>query len=90
MLFVLQTVNTRDMVAIRDTYVFQAVQVLVPLAADVTFIWLLLLHPEGTRIWGGCLRIDNGERPISILVQLLRLMTVRLVIPRSMSVTDTS
>ncbi len=63
------------------THIFEPVQVLVPLAAEVAFVWLLLLHAQGARIRSARLRVDNGESAIPVLVQLLGGMAVSLVVP---------
>lgn len=63
------------------TYVFKTVQVLVSLVAILALMGLFLLHPCLTRIRCRGLRIDNGERTVSILVELLVLMPVLFVIP---------
>jgi hypothetical protein len=51
--------------------VFEAVQVLVPLAADLAAIRFLLLHAEGTRVRSRCFWVNDGECTISIIMQLL-------------------
>lgn len=60
--------------------VLQAVEILVALAADLTSIWLFLLHANSTGIWYRSKRVHNGERSILVLFKLLILMTVLLVI----------
>jgi hypothetical protein len=50
------------------TYVFETVEVLVPLAADITLERLLLLHAECTWVRGRCLWVDDGEGTITVLV----------------------
>lgn len=62
------------------TYIFESVQVLVPLTADLALVRLLLLHAECARVWRRCLRVDDGEGAVAVLMQLLRLVTVRLVV----------
>ena len=56
--------------------VFETVQVLVPFPADLASIWLLLLHADGSGIWNGRERIDDGESSVVVLLELLVLMTV--------------
>lgn len=68
------------------TYIFESVQVLVPLTADLALVRLLLLHAECARVWRRCLRVDDGEGAVAVLVQLLRLVTVRLVVSGRMEV----
>lgn len=63
------------------TYVFQAVKVLVTLAAGFTAERLLLLHAQRSRIRSTGLRVDDGKGTVSILVQLLCLVTMCLVVP---------
>ena len=64
-----------------STYIFEAVQVLITLAADITLIWLLLLHPERAWIWRRSLRVNNGESTVAVLMKLLGLMAMSLVVP---------
>jgi hypothetical protein len=64
-----------------ETYVFEAVQVLVPLSAHLTLEGLLLLHAQSTRIRGAGLGIDDGEGTVAVLMQLLRRVAVGLVVP---------
>ena len=61
--------------------VFQAVEVLVPLAADVALEGLLLLHAQGAGIGCRGLRVHDGEGAVAVLVELLRVMSVLLMIP---------
>ena len=63
-----------------QTYIFEAVQIFIPLSADFTFVGLLLLHAKSTRIWCVRVRIDNGEGPIGIIVELLCLMSMSFVV----------
>jgi hypothetical protein len=63
------------------TNVFEAIQVLVALATDITAEWLFLFHAQGSRIGGACLRVDNRKRAVAIFVQLLSLMPMRFMIP---------
>lgn len=51
--------------------VFKAVEILISLPTNFTAIGLLLFHSECSRVRGRRLRIDNGEGPISVIVQLL-------------------
>lgn len=51
--------------------VLQAVQILVSLLADFAFVWLLLLHTHGAWVWCRCLRIDNRESAVCIIVEPL-------------------
>lgn len=70
-----------------NTYVFEAIKILVPLVAILALVRLFLLHAHLAREWLRCLRVDNGERAVSILVQLLGLMTVLLVVS-ALSISD--
>ncbi len=81
MLLVLIIVS-RGSSSLRMTYVFQPIQILVSLATDIAFVRLLLFHAESSWVGGRSLRIHDRKRAVSILMQLLRLVTVRLVIPR--------
>lgn len=63
-----------------ETYVFETVEVLVTLAADLTLIWLLLFHAESAWVGRRGFRVDDGESAIAILMQLLGLVTVSLVV----------
>lgn len=56
--------------------ILQAVEVLVALATDITSIGFLLFHALGSRIWNRGDRIYNGERPISVVFELLSGMAV--------------
>lgn len=67
------------------TYVFQTVQVLVPFAASLAAERLLLLHAQGAGIGSASLGVDDGEGPIAVLMQLLRLMAMSFVVSRSES-----
>lgn len=62
-------------------YIFETVEILVPLSACLTVEWLLLLHAQGSRVRSTSLGVHNGEGSIAVLVQLLCLVTVCLVIP---------
>lgn len=73
------------MITRKNPYVFQAVQILVTLATNVALIWLLLLHAECAGIGRRCLGIHNGESPIAILMELLSLMSMRLVVSELVS-----
>ena len=64
-----------------STYIFEAVQVLITLAADITLIRLLLLHPERAWIGRRSLRVNNGESAVAVLMKLLGLMAMSLVVP---------
>lgn len=68
------------------THVFQAVKVLVTLAAGFTAERLLLLHPQCSGVRSTGLRVDDGKGTVSILVQLLCLVTMCLVVPTTPSV----
>lgn len=56
--------------------VFEAVQILISLAAHLASVRLLLLHADGTGIWYGREGIDDGEGAVFVLLQLLILMAV--------------
>ena len=56
--------------------VFETVEILVPLAAHLAAIWLLLLHADGTRIGYRGKRVHDGEGTVVVLFQLLVLMAV--------------
>jgi hypothetical protein len=62
------------------TYVFQAVEVLVPLAACFAVERLLLFHTEGTWIRSTSLWVNDRKGSVAVLVQLLGLVTVSLVV----------
>lgn len=66
----------------RSTYVFQPVQVLVPLATDVAFVRLLLFHAKSSRIRCRGLGVNNRECAITIFMELLSLVAMGLVVPR--------
>ncbi len=48
--------------------VFETVQVLVSLAADVALVRLLLLHAKGSRIRSGGLGVDDRECSVAVLM----------------------
>jgi hypothetical protein len=48
--------------------VFETVQVLVSLAADVALVRLLLLHAKSSRIRSGSLGVDDGECSVAVLM----------------------
>ena len=56
--------------------VFQAVQVLVSLPADLTLVRLLLLHTHRAGIWGRSLRVDNRKCAIRVIVKSLVIVAV--------------
>jgi len=56
--------------------VFKTIQVLVALAAYVAFVRLFFFHAHCTGIWCGCLRIDNGECSICVIMQSLVVVAV--------------
>lgn len=60
--------------------IFETIQVLVTLSADFALEGLLLFHAHRTGIWCTCLRVDDGERTVSVLVQLLCGMAVCFVV----------
>ena len=64
-----------------ETYVFESVQVLVPLVAEVALEGLLLLHAQAAGIRRQRLGIDDGEGAVVVLVQRLRVVAVGLVVP---------
>lgn len=70
-----------------NTYVFEAIKILVPLVAILALVRLFLLHAHLAREWLRRLWVDNGERAVSILVQLLGLMAVLLVVS-ALSISD--
>ena len=64
-----------------ETYVFQTVEVLIPLVAVLALMRLLLLHSSLTRVRSRRLRVDDREGAVPILMQLLVLVAVLLVVP---------
>lgn len=56
--------------------VFETVEVLVPLLANVALVWLLLFHSHGARIWCLGVGVDNREGSVAILMESLIVMTV--------------
>jgi hypothetical protein len=68
------------------SHVFQAVKVLVTLAAGFTAERLLFLHAQCSGVRSTGLRVDDGKGTVSILVQLLCLVTMCLVVPATLSV----
>ena len=56
--------------------VFEAVEVLVPFAAHLAAIRLLLLHTDGSGVGNRRDRIHDGEGAVLILLELLILMAV--------------
>jgi len=51
--------------------VFKTIEVLVAFAANIAAIGLFLLHTDGASIWNRGKRINNGERPISVILKFL-------------------
>ena len=51
-----------------ETYIFESVQVLVSLTADLALVWLLLLHAERAWVWRRCLRIDDRKGTVTVLM----------------------
>ena len=64
-----------------ETYVFQTVEVLIPLVAVLALMRLLLFHSSLPRIRRGRLGVNDREGAVSVLVQLLILVAVLLVVP---------
>jgi hypothetical protein len=62
------------------TYIFEAVEVLVSLIADLTRVGLLFLHAKSTRVWYTRVWVDNGESAVLVLVQLLVRVSMSFVI----------
>ena len=58
------------------TMILEAVEILVPLAADFAAIGLLFLHADGARIWNRCGRVDDGKGAVRVLFELLILVAV--------------
>ena len=58
--------------------VFEAVEVLVALAADVAAVGFFLFHAEGARVRGGGFGVDDGEGAVGVFVQLLVVVAVLL------------
>jgi hypothetical protein len=65
----------------RETYVFETIEVLIPLAANFALERLLLLHTQRAGIRSTSLWVDDGEGTITILMQLLGWVTMGLVVP---------
>ena len=74
--------TTRHVEGRTETYIFESVQVLVPLVAVLALMGLFLLHAQGARVWSRSLRVDNREGAVAILMQLLSGVAVRLVVPK--------
>lgn len=72
-----------SLIILGRTYIFQAVKILVTLAARLAVEWLLLFHAHSARVRRTSLRVDNGKGSVTVLVQLLSLMAMSLVIPSS-------
>ena len=66
-----------------STYVFETVQVLVPLSAHFALERLLLLHAQRPRIGSAGLGVDNRKGAIAVFMQLLSGMAVGFVVPRT-------
>ena len=64
-----------------ETYVFQTVEVLIPLVAVLALMRLLLLHSSLTRVRSRRLGVNDRESAVPILMQLLVLVAVLLVVP---------
>lgn len=67
--------------------VFQTIQVLVSFVTDITFVGLLLLHADRTRVWLVVVRIQNRKCAIAVLLQSLVLVSVGFVVFEAVSVT---
>lgn len=55
-------------VAAGSSYVFEPVEILVALAADVALEGLLLLHSESPRVGGRGLGVNDGESAVAVLM----------------------
>jgi len=58
------------------TVVLETVEVLVSFATDLTPIWLLFLHADGSGVWNGCGWVDDGKGAVGILLELLILVAM--------------
>ena len=56
--------------------VFEAVEVLVALAADVAAVGLFLFHAQGAGVGGRGFGVDDGEGAVGVFVQLLVVVAV--------------
>ena len=70
---------------ISSTYIFETVQILIAFTTNIALVRLLLFHTKGSRVWRGSLWVHDRESSITVLMQLLSLMTMRFVIPKSWS-----
>lgn len=56
--------------------VFQAVEVLIPLATHFTSVGLLFLHAEGSGVRSRRFGVHNRKGTVSVVVQLLAVMAM--------------
>lgn len=66
--------------------VLETVEVLVPFVADIAFVWFLLFHPNCAGIWLIVVRIQNGERSVSVFLEPLVLMSVCFMVLESVGI----
>lgn len=56
--------------------VFETIQILIALPADITFVWLLFLHALGTWVGRRCVGIDDRKGSVRVVVQLLSVVAM--------------
>ena len=56
--------------------IFEAIEILIPFAADIAPIGLVLLHAEGSWVRAESVGIDNGECAVFVCGELLSVVTV--------------
>lgn len=62
------------------TYVFQPVQILVTFPASLAVERLFLLHAQRSGVGSASFGVDDGKGSVAVFVQLLRLVTMCLVV----------
>ena len=56
--------------------IFETIQILVPLPAQVATVRFLLLHSDRARVRYGSKRVNDGECTVVVLLKLLALVTM--------------
>ena len=80
--YVVSSYSTIDR-SIATAYVFETIQVLVPLPTGLAVEGLFLLHAKCTGIRRTRFGVHDRESAVSVLVQLLGLVTMCLMVPKT-------
>lgn len=54
--------------SVRGTYIFETVEILIPLAASLAVEWLFFLHSKGSGVGRARFGVNDGKRAIPVFV----------------------